>query len=269
MTLTQQPLQDPPAWHVLSAEETAARLAVDPRTGLRPDEVARRAATYGANEIAEQRRRGPGRMLVGQFTDFMIVVLIGAAIISGLIGDPEDTLAIVVIVLLNGIIGFAQEYRAERAVAALKQLAAATATLRRDDRVMTVPAAQVVPGDIVLLEAGNLLPADVRLLEAVHLSVDESTLTGESVPVEKCTAPLGEAALALGDRRNMAYKGTVVTDWPCERHGGGDRRPHRAREDRRPPAGGRRIQNAAAEAAGAVRPAAGGGGHRRSASWSS
>ena len=198
-------------WYLLSAAESAARLQVDPLIGLRADEGERRATIHGPNEIPEQRRRGPWRMLLEQFTDFMILVLIAAAIVSGLIGDAEDTVAIIVIVLLNGCIGFVQEYRAERAIAALKLLAAATATVRRDGRVLVLPASQLVPGDIVLLEAGNVVPADLRLLEAVQLKVDESALTGESVPVEKWAAALTDAELPLGDRRNMAYKGTIVT----------------------------------------------------------
>jgi P-type Ca2+ transporter type 2C len=202
---------DMPVWHVLSVADVGAILQVDLQTGLHTAEAARRAARYGLNEIPEPARRGPWRMLLAQFTDFMILVLIGAAIISGVIGEVEDTLAIVVIVLLNGVIGFVQEYRAERAVAALKRLAAAGATVRRDGRPMRLPAAQLVPGDVVLLEAGNVVPADLRLVEAVRLSADESALTGESVPVEKCTAPLADADLSLGDRHNMAFKGTIVT----------------------------------------------------------
>jgi Ca2+-transporting ATPase len=186
-------------------------LAVDVHTGLPGDEAGRRAATYGPNEIPEQHRRHPWRMLLEQCTDFMILVLLAAAVIAGLIGEPEDALAIVVIVLLNGLLGFVQESRAERAVAALKRLAAASATVRRDGQVRTLPGSQLVPGDIVLLEAGNLLPADLRFLETVQLKVDESALTGESVPVEKCTEAFADRALSLGDRRNMAYKGTVVT----------------------------------------------------------
>jgi Ca2+-transporting ATPase len=198
-------------WHLFSAAEAAARLQVHPASGLFPDEVARRAASAGPNEIPEPRRRGPWRMLLEQFTDFMILVLIAAAIVSGFIGEAADTVAILVIVLLNGVIGFVQEYRAERAVAALKLLAAATATVRRRGTTSIVPAAQLVPGDVVLLEAGNVVPADLRVIEAAQLKVDESALTGESVPVEKWTDALADAALPLGDRRNMTYKGTVVT----------------------------------------------------------
>ena len=198
-------------WHVLSAADTVARLVVHPASGLSADEVRRRMDTYGPNAIREQKRRAWWRMLLDQFTEFMIIVLIAAAFVSGLIGDPEDTIAIVVIVALNGVIGFVQEFRAERAVAALKLLAAPNASARRNGSVVTLPAAELVPGDIVLLEAGSIIPADVRLLEAVQLKVEEAALTGESVPSEKTTAPRRRADLPLGDRTNMAYKGTVAT----------------------------------------------------------
>jgi Ca2+-transporting ATPase len=202
---------DAAAWHTLSPADTAARLGVDLDSGLSSADAAQRAARCGPNTTPETQRRGAWRMLLEQFTDFMILVLIGAAIISGLIGDPEDTLAIVVIVLLNGLVGFVQEYRAERAVAALKLLAAAHATVCRDGRVFSIPAAALVPGDVAQLEAGNVVPADLRLVDAVRHKVDESALTGESVPVEKSTGALSDPALPLGDRRNMAYKGTVAT----------------------------------------------------------
>ena len=198
-------------WHRLSAADAAAQLEVDPESGLSHAAAAQRAAAYGPNAIPEPVQRGPWRMLAEQFTNFMILVLIAAAIVSGLLGEVVDTAAIVVIVLLNGLIGFAQEYRAQRAVAALKVLAAAKATLRREGEVVSLPASQLVPGDMVLLEAGNLVPADLRLVRAVQLKVDESALTGESVPVEKITAALADAELALGDLRNMAFKGTTVT----------------------------------------------------------
>ena len=156
-------------------------------------------------------RRPALRMLAGQFADFMIFVLIVAAIISGLVGDPQDTAAIIVIVLLNAIIGAVQEYRAERAVKALRALAAPAARVRRDGQVREVPAVQLVPGDIVLLEAGNVVPADLRLIEVAELRIDEAALTGESQAVEKHTDPLEEADVALGDRCNMGFKGTLVS----------------------------------------------------------
>jgi Ca2+-transporting ATPase len=141
----------------------------------------------------------------------MIVVLIAAAIIAGFIGEPQDTIAIVVIVFLNGIIGFVQEYRAERAMAALKQMAAPMASVVRDGEVKQIPAHDLAPGDIVELEAGNIVPADLRLLELSALKVNESALTGESQVVEKRLARLEEGELPLGDRLNLAYKGTIVT----------------------------------------------------------
>lgn len=201
----------PKFWHLLSPGEVATHLAVDPDAGLTSEEASRRIAQYGPNDIRERPPRPLWRMFLDQFTDFMILVLIGAAIISGIVGEPPDAIAIVVIVLLNGVIGFVQEYRAERAVAVLKLLAASTARVRRDGQVTEMSALQLVPGDVVLLEAGNTMPADLRLIETVQLKVDESPLTGESVPVEKRTASLHEADAPLGDRVNLAYKGTSVT----------------------------------------------------------
>jgi P-type Ca2+ transporter type 2C len=209
MTLTRPETGTP--WHLLSAAAAAQQLHVDPAAGLRPAEVEQRTAQYGANELHEGRRRGPMLMLLEQFTDFMILVLIAAAIISGLVGDPPDAITIVIIVLLNGIIGFLQEYRAERAVAALKKMAAPTATVRRAGQLQSLPATQLVPGDIVLLEAGNVIPADLRLIESARLKIDEAALTGESVPIEKTDGKLSAAELSIGDRCNMAYKGTLVT----------------------------------------------------------
>ena len=201
----------PMLWHLLSPGEVATHLTVDPDAGLTTEEAARRIAHYGLNDIHERPARPLWRMFLDQFTDFMILVLIGAAIVSGIIGEPPDAIAIVVIVLLNGAIGFVQEYRAERAVAALKLLAAATARVRRGGQVTEISALQLVPGDVVLLEAGNTMPADLRLIETVQLKVDESPLTGESVPVEKRTDSLHEADAPLGDRVDLAYKGTSVT----------------------------------------------------------
>ncbi|MBV1796370.1 cation-translocating P-type ATPase [Siccirubricoccus sp. G192] len=198
-------------WHRLTAEEAAGRLGSPPGLGLAKEEAARRLESHGRNEIREQRRRGVWTIFLGQFTDFMILLLIVAAAISGLIGEPEDAIAILAIVVLNAVIGFVQEYRAERALQALKQLAALRAHAVRGGQVVTVPTPELVPGDLVLLEAGSVVPADLRLVEAVQLRVDEAALTGESQPVEKRTVPLAEADLPLGDRSNMAFGGTVVT----------------------------------------------------------
>jgi Ca2+-transporting ATPase len=199
------------AWHVLTASETAERLESTQSAGLAASEAARRLAVDGRNEIREQAGRGAWRMLLGQLTDFMILLLIAAAVVSGIIGEPEDAAAIVAIVILNAIIGFVQEYRAEKALQALKKLAALGAKVVRDGYVVTVPASELVTGDLVVLEAGSVVPADLRIVEVAQLRVEEAALTGESQPVEKQTRELAESDLALGDRSNMAYSGTLVT----------------------------------------------------------
>jgi len=200
----------PEAWHLLSEEDTRRRLEVGAQ-GLSAADAEVRRQRFGANEIAEGKRRGPVAMFLAQFTDFMILVLIAAAVISGLLGDLTDTLVILAIIVLNAAIGFAQEYRAERAIAALKRMAALQAHVLRDGHSALVPAIEVVPGDIILLEAGNAVPADVRLDEVAQLRCEEAALTGESEPVEKHTHALHEVDAPLGDRRNMAYKGTLIT----------------------------------------------------------
>jgi Ca2+-transporting ATPase len=206
-----QPATHELPWHRQSVDEVLARLEVDPQRGLGEDNVAARQARFGENEIAATPRRGPLRLLAAQFADFMIFVLIVAALVSGLVGDAQDTLAIVVIVLLNAVIGALQEYRAERAVTALRAMAAPQARVRRDGTVRPIAAAQLVPGDILSLQAGQVIPADLRLLEAVELQLDEAALTGESQAVVKHTRALVETDLPLGDRHNMAFSGTLVT----------------------------------------------------------
>jgi Ca2+-transporting ATPase len=202
---------NPPQWHCLDGEATAAHLDSDLGAGLSADAAALRLAQGGPNALVETGRRHPLLMLASQFTDFMILVLIAAAVIAGVVGEPQDAVAIVVIVFLNGIVGFVQEYRADRAMAALKKMASPQARVIRDGRSDTIDATHLVPGDLVELEAGNILPADLRLTELSALKVDESALTGESQPVDKQTAPLPGAELPLGDRLNLAFKGTVVT----------------------------------------------------------
>jgi len=197
-------------WHTLTVDEVAQRLETTPN-GLSPEQAAKRLAQFGANELMEKRERSPWRMLLDQFSDFMIIVLIIAAIISGFVGDIEDTIAIIVIVILNAVIGFVQEYRAERAMAALKRMAEAGAHVLRNGHPNTINASELVPGDVVLLEAGNVVPADLRIFETARLKIDESALTGESVAVEKQTQALAIAAAPLGDKICLAYKGTIVT----------------------------------------------------------
>ncbi|MDP3259883.1 MAG: HAD-IC family P-type ATPase, partial [Thermodesulfovibrionales bacterium] len=197
-------------WHQKKASEII-EVMNSSVSGLSSDEAQRRLAEYGPNELKEKEKRTLFMMFLDQFKDFMILILIGAAIISGIIGEPADTIAIIVIVVLNAVIGFIQEYRAEKAMAALKKMAAQIATVIRDGKPANIPAVEIVPGDIVLLEAGKVVPADMRLIETAQLKVEEAALTGESIPVEKHIKALHDEMLPLGDRKNMAYKGTIVS----------------------------------------------------------
>lgn len=197
-------------WHCLSAEQVFRDTKSSPQ-GLSSKEAATLLLEKGPNELVEKAKRTLLRMFLDQFKDFMIIVLIAAAVVAGLTGGAADTIAIVVIVILNAAIGFIQEFRAEKAMAALKKMAAPEATVMRDGMLAEIPARSLVPGDKVLLGTGKIVPADLRLTEAVNLKMEEAALTGESVPVEKNTGAILEKGLPLGDRRNMAYKGTFVT----------------------------------------------------------
>jgi len=181
------------------------------REGLSDEEAERRLAHYGPNRLEEKKKHSLFWMFLGQFSDFMIVVLLGAAVISGFLGEVVDALAIIFIVLLNAILGFFQEYRAEKAMQALKAMASQEAGVLRAGKQSRIPAEEIVPGDIIILEAGNVVPADLRLIETFQLKTNESSLTGESVPLEKSTKTLHEKHLPLGDRKNMAFSGTAVT----------------------------------------------------------
>jgi Ca2+-transporting ATPase len=198
-------------WHLRDVHALAREHGVDPASGLSEQQVSQRMLQHGANELPTSSDRSLWLLVVDQFSDFMILVLIAAAVISGVIGDLVDTLAILVIVLLNAAIGLVQAWRADKAMAALQRLAAAQATVLRSGHLQQVPAESLVPGDIVLLEAGNQVPADLRLLRIAQLKVDESALTGESITVDKNTGVLLDEAQALGDRLNMAFKGTTAT----------------------------------------------------------
>jgi Ca2+-transporting ATPase len=188
-----------------------AELHADPVRGLTAAEAAERMRQVGSNEIRGPGARHPLRILLAQFGDFLVLLLLGAAAVSFVLGDVADTIVIAVIVGLDAAIGFAQEWRAERALDALRQIAAATAAVVRGGESVRVPAVVLVPGDVVLVEAGDVVPADLRLLEAIRLRTDESPLTGESVTVGKDVATLADPGLSLGDRRNLLWKGTQVT----------------------------------------------------------
>ncbi len=196
-------------WHQENIDEALEGLSSAPE-GISAAEAAQRLKEKGRNEILEKKRKGPLIMFLGQFQDFMILVLLGAAVISGVMGDLSDTIVILVIVIANAIIGFIQEYRVERAMAALKRMSTPFAAVLRAGALMKVSATELVPGDVVLLEAGMIVPADMRLTEAAQLKVEEAALTGESVAVEKLIDPIDEADLPLADRLNMVFKGTVV-----------------------------------------------------------
>lgn len=179
--------------------------------GLAGAEAKARLEKYGPNELEEKKRKTPFVIFINQFKDFMILVLLAAAIVAGFAGDITDTIIIAVIVVLNAVVGFIQENKAEKAMEALKKISALQAHVIRDGRSLTIPAAELVEGDVVTLEAGNVVPADVRLMEAHSLRINESALTGESVASEKSHKPLPQEDLSVGDRLNMAYKSTLVT----------------------------------------------------------
>jgi Ca2+-transporting ATPase len=204
-------IEETPAWHTLSAAAVTRQLVSDLDGGLSSAEAARRLVVEGPNEIRERRPRSIFRMVVSQFQDFMILVLIAAAFVSGAIGEAGDAVIILAIVVLNGAIGFVQDYRAESVMAALRQLAALKAIVVRDGRRHAIAAAEIVRGDVVLVEAGNGVPADLRLVEAPRLKINEAALTGEAIPAEKRADPLADAGLPVADQLNMAFKGTVVT----------------------------------------------------------
>ena len=204
------PQPDSTPWHAIPAKEVLEHLKVR-EGGLSAAEVAERLAHYGPNQLTEAPRPSFLQLLWEQFNNFIVMLLIVASIVSALLGEWVDASAIIAIVLLNAILGIVQERRAEEALAALKKLASPEAHVLRDGKRETVPAGELVPGDIVYLEAGNHVPADVRLLEAVNLQVEEAALTGESLPVQKNAAMKLEENIPLGDRKNTAFMGTTVT----------------------------------------------------------
>jgi P-type Ca2+ transporter type 2C len=197
-------------WHMLSPSQVLQRLGVAEH-GLSADEAKKRLEQYGPNQLTEASRPGFWAVLWGQLNNFVVILLIIASLISILLGETVDAIAIMTIVVLNAILGIVQEQRAEEALAALKKLAAPEAHVLRDGERVSLPSGQLVPGDIIYLEAGNFIPADVRLLETVNLQVEEASLTGESLPVQKNATLQLDENIPLGDRKNTAFMGTVVT----------------------------------------------------------
>lgn len=198
-------------WYQLDPEEVLRKLQSSAETGLTEAEAQQRLREYGPNELIEKEAKSPWRILFEQMAEPMVLILIAAALISIILKEYIDAVVIILIVIINAAIGVSQEYRAEKAIAALKKLALPTVKVRRDGHPMTVSSRDLVPGDIVRLEAGDFAPADGRLIESANLRIEEASLTGESEPVEKKVVTLQGNDLALGDRINMIHMGTVVT----------------------------------------------------------
>lgn len=198
-------------WHTTEVEQVF-RITNSSTNGLSNEEAGQRLEQYGLNELVEKKKRPPWLLFIRQFKDFMMLVLIAAAIVSGIIGDSVETVVILFIVFLNAIVSFIQEYRAEKSMDALKKMVALQSTVLREGKVTTIESSHLVPGDIVLLDAGNTVPADLRLFEVQFLRINESSLTGESFSVDKVVTIFKDENLPPGDRLNMAYKGTEVSN---------------------------------------------------------
>ena len=198
------------AWHKLSIPEVASFLATDVEQGLADKEVAVRLARYGPNKLRKGKRFSALVIFVSQFKSLVIWVLIGAAAVSAALGETADGIAIITIVILNAVIGFIQEYRAEKAAAALARLTASQCRVVRDGHSAVVTVTEIVPGDILLLEGGDLVAADARLIQASVLRVNEAPLTGESQAIGKLTGSMPPET-PLAERKNMVFLGTSVT----------------------------------------------------------
>ncbi len=198
-------------WYALTREKVLEKLGSVIEKGLTAAQAQQRFEEYGPNQLEEGKKTTFLQMVLAQLNSFVVILLIVAAVISALLGETVDAIAIITIVVLNTIMGVVQEGKAQEELAALKKMAAPEAQVLRDGHRVSVPARELVPGDIVFLETGNFVPADLRLLEAVNLKIEEAALTGESMPVEKNAAAVLAADASLGDRSNTAFSGTVVT----------------------------------------------------------
>lgn len=198
-------------WYNKGKRDVLNELKTDLSNGLSNKEAAKRLEEYGRNELEEQSKKSFISKLIAQFADFLIIILLVAAGISAFVGEREDALVILAIVIINAILGIYQEGKAERSVEALQKLSAPNAKVIRDGNLLTLPAAEIVPGDVVALEAGDIIPADIRLLESSNMKVEEASLTGESVPVEKDAKAQIAGNVGIGDRHNMGFSSTIVT----------------------------------------------------------
>jgi P-type Ca2+ transporter type 2C len=199
-----------PAWHALAPDQVLHRLRTDPHSGLTSAEVAGRLAQSGPNELRKEEKTSPWSLFLGQFKNLLILILLAATVLSLLVGEWVDAVMIAVIVFLSAVLGFVQEYKAEQALEALKKMLSPTISVLRDGKEEEVPSRDLVPGDIILLEAGDKIPADARMVEVRSLNCDEAALTGESVPVRKEATALGEKT-PTSEQVNMVFAGTIVT----------------------------------------------------------
>jgi P-type Ca2+ transporter type 2C len=199
-------------WSMQDSDMVCKMLESSEMEGLCTEAAEHKRKTFGYNELEEKKKVSPFAIFASQFRDFMVLVLLGAAVVSGLLGELVDTIAIAAIILINAVLGFVQEYRAEQSMAALREMAAPTAQVIRDGRVQIIPSRLLVPGDVVVLESGDKIPADGRLLEVSNLRIDEAMLTGESKPSKKIAARLLNETAGPADKKNMMFMGTIVTD---------------------------------------------------------
>lgn len=198
-------------WYKQSREEVLSTLNSDIERGLNTDNVKASLEKYGPNQLTEEKGKSFLSKLKDQFSDFLVLILIGAALVSIFVGEVQDAVVILAIVVVNAFLGLYQEGRAQKSLDALKKMASPNAKVIRNGVTEVVPSADLVPGDLVLLDAGDIIPADLRLLESSNLKIEEASLTGESVPVEKNSSSHFDLDTSLGDRLNMAYMSTIVT----------------------------------------------------------
>lgn len=198
-------------FHQMHPKDIEKVLQTDVEKGLTEKEAEKRRRQYGSNELDEGEKQSAIILFFSQFKDFMVLVLLAATLISGLLGEYIDAIAIILIVLMNGILGFIQERKAEKSLHALKELSAPKATVLRNGTWVKIPSKEIVPGDILLLSSGDRVGADIRIIDANSLEIEESALTGESIPVQKDVSPISEANISIGDMTNTAFMGTLVT----------------------------------------------------------
>lgn len=198
-------------WYTKSIQDAIKDLSSDKDRGLGSEEAEKRLEKFGSNELEEGGKASLLSKILAQFKDFLVIILIVASIISAFVGETSDAIVIIAIVIVNAVLGIVQEGKAEKALESLQKMSSPNAKVIRDGELTTIPATTIVPGDIVVLEAGDIVPADLRLIESSNLKIEEASLTGESVPVEKDFSKVLMEDAPLGDRQNMAYMGTVIT----------------------------------------------------------